>query len=321
MVPDGASSTVLLSAYRAGGKVRAHTESAPRKGVGALPGRGRIGPRDVLGAAWFCRLPLPAAPSPQLRGFAAGSWDFVRIRCGVVAEVSIVVPCYLEESHLRQSVAELLEIMDASRWDYEVIFVNDCSTDGTGAVLDEILSAHPGHQLSKLEHAHNRGRGAAVATGAQAATGAIIGFIDIDLEVHARYIPSLVLAAQNDADIVIAERIYKIRPSLLYRAALSKGYRYLVNVVLGAELPDTEAGFKFFKREVLLRLLPEIEDEGWFWDTEVVARGAAHGYRVATVPTLFLRRSDKESTVDVWRDTADYLVKLVRFRRRQRRGR
>jgi len=237
-----------------------------------------------------------------------------------VAELSIVVPCYLEESHLRQSVAELLEIMDATRWDYEVIFVNDCSPDGTGAVLDEILSAHPGHQLCKLEHPHNRGRGAAVATGAQAATGEIIGFIDIDLEVHARYIPSLVLAAQKDADIVIAERVYKIRPSLLYRAVLSKGYRYLRNVALGTKLPDTESGFKFFKREALLRLLPEIEDEGWFWDTEVVARGAAHGYRIATVPALFLRRSDKKSTMNVWRDVADYLIKLARFRRQRRRG-
>jgi len=234
-----------------------------------------------------------------------------------VIEISVVVPCYLEASHLRESVAELLAVMDASRWTYEVLFVNDCSPDDTGAILDEIVAAHPEHRLRKLDHAHNRGRGAAVATGAQASTGAIVGFIDIDLEVHAHYIPALVRAIEKGADMVVAERVYKLRWPLLHRAVFSKGYRYLVQKTLGIGL-DTEAGFKFFKRDVLLSLLPEIEDEGWFWDTEVVARGLDHGYRVTTVPALFLRRSDKASTLHVWRDSADYAIKLARFRRKRR---
>lgn len=236
-------------------------------------------------------------------------------------DVSILVPCYLEEKHLGESVRELLAIMDATRWSYEVVFVDDCSPDGTGRIIDEVIAAHPAHALSKITHERNTGRGRAVADGARAAAGAVIGFIDIDLEVHARYIPSLVLAVRAGADIAIVDRVYKIRPSLMHRAILSKGYRRLVELVLGIDLPDTEAGFKFFRREVLLGLIPQVEDEGWFWDTEVVVRSAFAGCRIVSVPALFLRRHDKASTVKLWRDTTAHLVKLVRFRRRLARER
>jgi SAM-dependent methyltransferase len=154
----------------------------------------------------------------------------------------------------------------------------------------------------------HQGRGRTVPT-FRIARGEVVGFIDIDLEVHARYIPSFVLAVQHGADLVTAHRIYKTHPRLFHRFVLSRGYSWLVQAMLGIRLNDTEAGFKFFRRDRLLAVLDQIEDQGWFWDTEVIARFLMKRHRVEEIPCLFLKRYDKKSSVRVIKDTLDYLGK------------
>ena len=78
---------------------------------------------------------------------------------------------------------------------------------------------------------------------------------------------------------------------------------------------DTETGYKFFRRRTVLPLLDEVRDEGWFWDTEFMARAARRGLRVAEVPGAYVRRTDKTSTVRGLRDSARYFRQLLRFRR------
>jgi hypothetical protein len=115
--------------------------------------------------------------------------------------------------------------------------------------------------------------------------------------------------------VATAHRIYKVQLRLFMRFILSTGYRWLSRWLLGADLQDTETGYKFFKRERILPVLDQVEDEGWFWDTEVMVRSLLRGYRIIEIPCLFIRRYDKKSTVNVVQDTLDYLVKLWRFRR------
>src|SRR5262245_20716836 len=107
-----------------------------------------------------------------------------------MTDLSLVVPCYDEAGHLRQSVAEVVEVLEQTPWTWEIVFVDDASRDDTQAVIRELCAGD--RRLRALFHEHNRGRGAAFKTGFRAATGRITGFIDIDLEVHARYVPSLV---------------------------------------------------------------------------------------------------------------------------------
>jgi hypothetical protein len=158
------------------------------------------------------------------------------------------------------------------------------------------------------------GRGRAVTDGIRIAQGDIVGYIDIDLEVHARYIPSLAQAILRGADLATAHRIYKVQPRLFHRFVLSSGYIWLMQTLLDVPLKDTETGFKFFKRSRILPVLDEIDDERWFWDTEVMVRSYLKGYTIEEIPCLFVRRYDKQSTVNIFRDTLDYFVKLWRFR-------
>ena len=182
--------------------------------------------------------------------------------------LSLVLACYNEAEHLEASFAEVRETLEQAGWPFEVIFVDDASRDRTPEILRGIVAAHPGLDLRLVLHEANRGRGATVTDGFRAARGEIAGYIDVDLEVHPRYIPSLVRAIEKGKDIATVRRIYAFQPRSLDRYAMSRGYSLLVRLLLGLPFHDTETGYKFFRRERVLPLLDEVRDAGWFWTTE-----------------------------------------------------
>ena len=229
--------------------------------------------------------------------------------------LSLVLACYNEAEHLQASFAEIKETLDQASWPYEVIFVDDASRDRTREILHEIVAAHPELDLRLVLHEANRGRGATVTDGFRAARGEIAGYLDVDLEVHPRYVPSLVHAIEKGADIATVQRIYAFQPRSLDRYFMSRGYSYLVRRLLALPFRDTETGYKFFRRERVLPLLDEIGDSGWFWDTEFMARAARRGLSVTEIPGAYVRRGDKTSTVRGVRDSARYFRQLLRFRR------
>lgn len=230
-------------------------------------------------------------------------------------DLSLVLACYNEEPVIEESVRQILETLDHTTLKYEIIFVDDCSRDRTRELIDATIAIHRDKNLSRLFHDKNIGRGGAVSDGIRAARGEVAGYIDIDLEVRAHYIPACTLAVQQGADIAIGLRIYRFQPRSLDRFVLSKGYHALAQKMLGMdEFWDTESGYKFFNRRRILPILDEIEDQRWFWDTEVMVRAALHGYRIIEIPVLFLRDYDKTSSVNPTRDTLDYIQRLWQFR-------
>jgi glycosyltransferase involved in cell wall biosynthesis len=229
-------------------------------------------------------------------------------------DLSLVIACYNEEPLLERSLAETFRVLDAMRASSEVILVDDASRDRTREIIDQVIAANPGRELKKIEHAANVGRGGTVTDGIRAARGRFVGFIDIDLEVHARYIPALVSALEDGFDVATALRVYKFSWRSLDRFVLSTGYRRLVQRMLKLTLQDTETGFKFFRRDAVMPILDATRDRGWFWDTEVMARATYAGLRIIEVPALFIRRFDKKSSVRAVHDTIEYFGKLRRFR-------
>jgi glycosyltransferase AglD len=230
-------------------------------------------------------------------------------------EISVVVACYNEEETLASSFEEIRETLDDFGRPYELIFVDDVSRDGTRAILAEIVAKNPDHAIRVILHERNKGRGATVTDGFKAARGAIAGYLDVDLEVHCRYIPSLVRAIGKGADVATLRRIYAFQLGSLDRYLMSRGYSFLVRKMLDVDFKDTETGFKFFRREKLLPVIDEIEDAGWFWDTEFMVRAARAGLRIVEVPGAYIRRADKTSTVSGLRDSLRYFGKLLEFRK------
>jgi glycosyltransferase AglD len=230
-------------------------------------------------------------------------------------DLSLIIACYNEGPSLPESVRQVIETLDNTPWSYELIFVDDCSQDGTRQLIDEMLMKYADRNVTKLFHACNTGRGRTVSDGFRLARGSVVGYIDIDLEVPAHYIPIQVKAIKNGADVATAHRIYKVQPRLWLRFFLSRGYVWLMQQMLDVPLQDTEAGYKFFSYASLMHILNQVVDEHWFWDTEIMVRSYLAGYTIKEIPCLFIKRYDKQSTVHVLRDTVDYFVKLWHFRR------
>ena len=238
--------------------------------------------------------------------------------------LSVVLACYNEAPHLAQSFAEIREVLDDFHVPYEILLVDDVSRDRTREVIAEIVRANPDVDVKVLLHETNQGRGATVTDGFRAARGEIAGYLDVDLEVHARYIPSLVKAIQKGADVATVRRIYAFQAAALDRYLMSRGYSALVKQLLGTKLHDTETGYKFFRRETLLPILDTIRDPRWFWDTEFMIRAERRGLRIAEIQGAYVRRYDKKSTVSGLRDSVDYFSRLLAFRGQlaaERRGR
>jgi len=232
-----------------------------------------------------------------------------------MVDISIVIACYNEEPLLEESVNKIMAVMDATRWKYELIFVDDRSHDNTRQIIERIIAENPRYILKKIFHERNTGRGKAVKDGMLVAEGTYVGYLDIDLEVGAHYIPLMVITLQQGADIATAFRVYKETFNLLFRTVLSIGYRFLMHMMLKIPVKDTETGYKFFNRERILSVLKETKDPGWFWDTEIMALSYHANLKIVELPCLFIRRYDKKSSVNIFRDSFEYFTKLVKFSR------
>jgi glycosyltransferase involved in cell wall biosynthesis len=228
-------------------------------------------------------------------------------------DLTLLVPCFNEAAHLRRCVATVLETLENLNYRYEVIFIDDASADATRDILEEICAAQPRCRLIACDR--NGGRGAAVKRGFAAARGRIVGFIDIDLEIGAHYIAAMVHPIdRGEADCTVALRTNELSSvRAVVRAFISRTYQVIQQLALGLGIRDTESGCKFFDRAKAAAAVLGSEHDGWFWDTEVVARAVLGGLVVEEIPVLF-RRGRKRSTVRLGPDSYRQLLALHHFR-------
>ena len=228
--------------------------------------------------------------------------------------VSIILPCYNEAGHLEKSIKLLYEEANNFGFPYEFIFVEDKSKDNTHELLRNLEPRIKNAQF--IYHDTNKGRGAAVKSGVAAAKGNIIGFIDIDLEVSPRYIVQFVEALKTN-DAAIGNRKYFSDSVMraLIRDTVSNYYSALNRKILKHNYKDTEAGFKFFRRESLTPFFKLLTNDHWFWDTEFMMYCFNQHLKVSEIEVDFLRDHTKKSTVNVLSDSFYYLRELLRYRK------
>ncbi len=230
-------------------------------------------------------------------------------------DVSIIIACYNEEELLEKNVDEICRTMRQTRYSYELIFVDDFSKDKTCEIIKNICENN--NNTSYIFHEKNYGRGKTVRDGFIQASGKYIGFIDIDLEVHSRYIPSMIEALENNFEAATAYRVYKIDFSYtcILRHIISAGYRKLVKLITNIQTRDTETGYKFFKREAVMPLIEKSVFDGWFWDTEIMYLCERTNLKIKEIECLFLRNNEKISKLKVLPDTIKYIKNIIEFKK------
>jgi 4-amino-4-deoxy-L-arabinose transferase-like glycosyltransferase len=219
--------------------------------------------------------------------------------------LSLVIPAHNEQANLRQAIAEADSVLAELCEDYEILVVDDGSRDDTAAIAAEEAAVRPRVRL--LRHAANRGYGAALRTGFEAARYDLVAFTDADCQFYLDDLASLVPLTET-APIATGWRIDRKDP--WRRRFLSGGYNLLARTLLGTNVRDIDCALKVFRREALLRILPE--SPGFFANAEMFTRARQLGLDIAEVGVRHRPRLAGRSTVSL-REVPRTLGRLLPF--------
>ena len=227
-------------------------------------------------------------------------------------DLSVVLPCYNQAKLLKRSVIEIKKYLDLTNLNYEIILAEDGSTDNTPQIAKEL--SEKDESVLWLHVEDKLGRGQAVENAIRLSRGKYVGYIDVDLSTPPYYIIPAIHYIEKGYDVVNAHRIYKLRLGILLRWFLSKGYSKISRIILGTHLKDTESGFKFFRRSSIYPILNQIQDRHWFWDTEIMVLSYLEKLKIKELPSVFIRKDEQSSTVNILSDTKTYFINLWKFR-------
>ena len=234
-------------------------------------------------------------------------------------EVSVVVPAYCEQGRIVRSLECLDGWLAEHRLEHEVIVVDDGSPDATSAVVAAWVGKNDHRRL--IRYRRNRGKGFAVRKGLAEARGRYVFFTDADLSTPPEEIEHA-LVLLEEADIVVGTRAAAESNILVhqrrYRESMGRVFNLLAGVLGIAWMPDTQCGFKGFRREVLAPLLEDSRVDGFAFDIELLVLARARGLCIRELPVTW--RNDPESHVHVFSDSVRMLFDLLSIAARVRFG-
>ncbi|MDH3756041.1 MAG: glycosyltransferase family 2 protein [Acidimicrobiia bacterium] len=219
-------------------------------------------------------------------------------------DVSVVLPVYNEKGHLLDEIARITEALDASRYTYEIIVVDDGSDDGSSEQLETIEG------IRLLSFTHNRGSGSARRSGTQAARGDVVVWTDSDMSYPNDRIPELV-DELDGWDQVVGARTSEQGTLKLFRVPAKFLIRKLASYLSATKIPDLNSGLRAFRRDVSLQFL-HLLPVGFSCVTTITMTFLANGYSVKYVPIGYAKRAGK-SKFHWWSDTRRYLTQVIRM--------
>lgn len=236
-------------------------------------------------------------------------------------DLSLVIPAFNEEQRILPSLEAIRRYLDGTGEEYEVIVVDDCSTDGLADKVRDV--AIDWTQLSMRRLPVNSGKGAAIREGMLAATGDHCAFSDADLSTPIEELSQLREHLKGECAVAIGSRAlpgsYIKRHQPWRREAMGRMYNRLLRLLVMRGIMDTQCGFKVFTREAAATCFATLECPRFGFDAEVLIRARNHGWTVAEVPVTW--SDDPNTTVRALKDSTRMLIELIHLRQLRNVGR
>lgn len=224
-------------------------------------------------------------------------------------KLSVIIPCYNEKA----TIAEIIKRVRAVGLHHEIVLVDDGSTDGTRAIIEDEIEK--GDDLRVIYHEHNQGKGAAVRTGFEAAEGDVFIIQDADLEYDPREYGDLLRPIEEDiTDVVYGSRFLggPRKTMFFWNMVANKVLTLATNLLYDTILSDMETCYKVFRAEVVRGL--NLKSKRFEFEPEITAKILKRGYRIYEVPISYAGREWDEGKKIQWTDGPIALWTLLKYR-------
>lgn len=196
----------------------------------------------------------------------------------MVPQLSVVIPAYNEARRLGPHLGSVIDYLNKSYPGYELIVVDDGSTDDTASVVQK-------YKVQLISYSPNRGKGYAIRTGVAATTGKMVLFMDADLSTPLTEIPKIIKVLGRN-DVVIGSRGKSDAP--LYRQIASLVFDQIKFIMVGLRrFKDTQCGFKLFRGDVARRLFAKGRIDRFMFDVEILYLAEKSGYKIVELPVTW----------------------------------
>jgi len=219
--------------------------------------------------------------------------------------LSLIVPAFNEEQAIQSVLAKILGVMKSQGMPFELIIVDDGSTDQTGKILEQCLD------IKLVRHSFNRGYGAALKTGLKEAQFSLIGIVDADGTYPIERIPDLLEAMeQMRADMVVAARTGETVHISWVRKPAKWMLKQLAQYLSGVKIPDLNSGLRIMKKDVVERFR-NILPNGFSFTTTITLAMLTNDYKVEYIPINYHKRPGRSKIRPV-RDTFNFVLLVIR---------
>jgi len=226
--------------------------------------------------------------------------------------ISIVIPAYNEEKRLPMTLKLITEYLGQEKYVFEIIVVDDGSTDGTAEMVREYASGNNNFNIRLFQNAANRGKGFSVRSGVLVSHGDYIFFSDADLSTPIEEIEKLLLRLKDGCDVVFASRGMLSSKVIVreawYRDKMGKIFGFLVRNLAVRGIRDSQCGFKGFRRETAMRLFGMQTIKGFAFDVEILFIAKKLKMRMAEIPVCWV--DSPKSKVNPISDSLKMLFEL-----------
>ena len=226
--------------------------------------------------------------------------------------VDVVIPVYNEEHVLAQSVATLRDFLkDNLDKQWKIIIADNASTDRTWEVAQGLDKEYP--EVTAV-HIDQKGRGRALRKVWLESDSDIVSYMDVDLSTGLDAFPKIIQAIEDGYGVSTGSRLIgksNVKRSFK-RELTSRGYNFIIRALFFTKWHDAQCGFKAVSRKAVDELVPLVQNQDWFFDTELLILAGMKGYKIKEVPVIWIE--DTDTRVDIIKTARQDLSGLMRLR-------